>query len=402
MDIRACGGAQGAPAGAGPAWAGASSGRLPELDSLRGLAAFLVLIHHAHQTVPRIPLPEAKIVTFGAWVLLEHTPMRIAEYGRGAVLFFFVLSGYVLTRALLRTGSPGALAFAVQRTVRLMLPVAASVLLSVALYAAVFDPAALPALRDRTLSTWLEPPTVAGVLSNVTLVAYASELRLNIPLWSLVQEWRLTLVLPLVLLLRRRPLTLLALCLVLMLLGQVGGAAENRVQLGDDLRGSIASTLYFALAVGTGCVLALAGTPPTMAAGQRAAALVVAAVLFSMKSDLAIYAGSAVLIVVAQEEGGLRRLLRTTPLVWLGRVSFSLYLVHAPVLVACVYALHRGLPPIAVAVTGCAVSLLAAAVMHALVEEPSRRAARRVERRLSTRRPAGRDRRLAEGVPAES
>ncbi len=44
------------------------------------------------------------------------------EFGRPAVLFFFVLSGYVLTRALLRNGSPGLLAFAAQRTIRLMLP----------------------------------------------------------------------------------------------------------------------------------------------------------------------------------------------------------------------------------------------------------------------------------------
>jgi peptidoglycan/LPS O-acetylase OafA/YrhL len=402
MDIRVCGSAESATVGESPPPAITQSDRLPQLDSLRGLAAFLVLVQHAQQTVPPISLPDVKLIQFGAWVLLEHTPLRIAEYGRGAVLFFFVLSGYVLTRALLRTGSPGVLAFAAQRTIRLLLPVAASVLLSLALYALVFDPAALPVLRERTLFTWWEPPTLGNTLANIFLVATDSEMRLNIPLWSLVHEWRLTLLLPLVLLFRQGPLTLLALCLVLMLAGQVGGAAEDRIQLGENLHRSAASTLYFALAIGTGCVLALTKPLSVKGARQQAVALTAIAVLFSMKSDLAIYAGSALLIIVAQEEGWLHRFLCRTPLVWLGRVSFSLYLVHAPVLVACVYALHDELPPVVVAVIGSASSLVVAALMRVAAEEPARRLARRVERRLSTRSPygSGRDQRLTEPAPA--
>ncbi len=367
------------PAGSGPAWAGASMERRPELDALRGIAALMVLIQHAQQLVPPVPTPAFPGAGFLRWLLFEHTPLRILDVGRPAVLFFFVLSGYVLTRALLVSGSPGLFAFAVQRSIRLMLPAGASVLLSVGLYLVLFDPDALPELRDRTLA-WHEPPTVVQVISSTLLLA---DLALNIPLWSLVQEWRLTVLLPLVLLLRGRLLHLLVLACALMLAGQVLGARENQIQLADGLRGSAASTLYFALAFGTGAALALAGPLRALGRGERALLLALAALLFSMKSDLATYAGSVILIVVAQEPGAFQRLLRRPVMVWLGRISFSLYLVHVPILVAAVYALHGTAPPLAAAVIGAALALPAAALMRVAVEEPSRRLARRAERRLS-------------------
>src|ERR687894_2607052 len=105
---------------------GPGPARISELDALRGVAAALVLSQHALAVAPRVPIPELPGARFATWALFEHSPLRIVHHGRGAVLFFFVLSGYVLTRALLRSGSPGLLAFACQRTVRRMLPVAAS------------------------------------------------------------------------------------------------------------------------------------------------------------------------------------------------------------------------------------------------------------------------------------
>ena len=76
-------------------------------------------------------------------MLMHFSPIRVLEFGRASVLFFFVLSGYVLTRALMRNGSPGLLAFAAQRSVRLMVPVIASVLLSAGLFALLLGDAAL-------------------------------------------------------------------------------------------------------------------------------------------------------------------------------------------------------------------------------------------------------------------
>src|SRR5687768_2949456 len=104
--------------------------RLGELDALRGLAALLVLACHAAQIVPHeLAFLPGRV----QHVLFHLTPLRVVEFGRPAVLFFFVLSGYVLVRALMQGGSPGLVPYAAQRTIRLGLPVVASVLLSAGL-----------------------------------------------------------------------------------------------------------------------------------------------------------------------------------------------------------------------------------------------------------------------------
>ncbi len=363
--------------------------RLDELDALRGLAAFAVLIHHAIQLIPRYETPAVPGAGWLRYTLTQLTPLRIVEMGRPAVLFFFVLSGYVLVRALLRNGSPGLGAFAAQRTIRLGLPVAVSVLLSVVLYAAFAEPALPAEWRERSLFTWLEPPTTGQVVSNIALMADNDDMRLNVVLWSLVHEWRLSLLLPLVLLFRGRVALLIAAVLAMMAIGIMGGATENRVLLGPQLHSTVAASFYFAGGLGTGAVLALAfgqDVPRLSSQGMLAAGLATLA-LFSMSSDLPVYAASALLIVMARQPGHLRNLLRRPLLVGLGAISFSLYLVHVPVLVATMHALHDDWRPELMAAFGTAVALTAALPMYWLVEVPSRRLARRVEKRLSRQAP---------------
>jgi peptidoglycan/LPS O-acetylase OafA/YrhL len=231
--------------------------RLPELDSLRGIAAFLVLAHHALHLVPAGSWPSTAAVGPS---LVEATPLRVVGAGRPAVLFFFVLSGYVLTRALLAGASPpGLVAFAVQRSVRILLPAAAAVGLSALLRALAFDAAAAVSAPGDHLYTWLVAPTP------LRLAAEAALLRndLNVVLWSLAHEWRLTVLLPLVLAFRNRPLTLLGCAGIAAMVGSALGAEENEVFLPRDPFLGLAATLYFALAVGTGCALALAGPRPS-------------------------------------------------------------------------------------------------------------------------------------------
>ena len=250
---------------------------------------------------------------------------------------------------------------------------------SAGLYWLVFDPAAANVLQHHSLATWSEPPTLGNIIRNIGLIGADDQLALDQSLWSLVHEWRLTVFLPLALLLRERPWVLFALALVATATGLAGGATENGVLLGPRLRSTISATLYFSTAIATGAVLAMTGPHPVLAPRLRITAGIAAATSVSMQSDLAVYAGSALLILLAHGTGGLPQLLRMPPLVWLGRLSFSLYLVHMPVLVAAQYALHRLLPIWAAVLAGAIAALPAAALLHRLVEVPSRRLARRVE-----------------------
>ena len=61
--------------------------RLPFLDSSRGLAALVVLLSHFQLTI----LPQFS----NSWLL--QTPFRLILDGTSAILYFFILSGFVLT-----------------------------------------------------------------------------------------------------------------------------------------------------------------------------------------------------------------------------------------------------------------------------------------------------------------
>jgi peptidoglycan/LPS O-acetylase OafA/YrhL len=364
-----------------------SAQRLSELDALRGIAAFLVLLQHLrYMGLDPRPLASPALQK-AADMLMNGSPLRVLELGRSAVLFFFVLSGYVLTRALLRNGSPGLPAFAAQRTIRLMLPAAASVLLSAGLYAAVVtDPTVIAGeLRNNTLYLWRATPELPDIVrASLLLQLGSNRVELNLVLWSLVHEWRLTLLLPLVLLLRGRIWWLLALGCVGMAIGAMHHIGqENRIQLGAEFQHTVTASLYFGLAIASGASLAMWGPVPSLERGQRIAAAVAAVALFSLASDIAVYAASVLLIVLAQQPGAFQAALRRAPFRWLGRVSYSLYLVHVPLLVASVVLLHGTVPLWACLLLGAAVSLPAAEAMYRLVEAPSRDLARWAERRLS-------------------
>ncbi len=346
--------------------------RLPELDSLRGIAALLVLVHHASHLMPSGSSPNAASLGLA---LAESTPLRVVDAGRPAVLFFFVLSGYVLTRALLAGALPPRLdVFAAQRSVRILLPTAAAVGLSALLRVLVFDEAAAASAPGDHLHTWLVDPTPLRLAAEVALVRND----LNVVLWSLAHEWRLTVLLPLALAFRNRPFTLLGCAAVIAMVGSVLGAEENEVFLPRDPFLGLAATLYFSLAVGTGCALALAGPLPRLTREQRRAAALGVVAAFSFASDLAAYMGSALLILLAAQPGRFRDILRRRAAIALGRLSFSLYLVHVPVLLATWHLCRDLLPAWATAALGLVLALVGAALFRFCAEDPARRVARRL------------------------
>ena len=102
-----------------PGQATGPTGPTQLLDSLRGLAALVVVFTHVFSLGPEIAP--------AVWRLLDATPLRAVHTGRAPVVFFFVLSGYVLALSLLRPDAPGPLAFALRRTARLLPPVAGAV-----------------------------------------------------------------------------------------------------------------------------------------------------------------------------------------------------------------------------------------------------------------------------------
>ncbi len=104
--------------------------------------------------------------------------------------------------------------------------------------------------------------------------------------------------------------------------------------------------------------------------------------------------GAAGLIVVAIGSPFARRLLEARPVLWLGKVSFSLYLVHAPILATLAFSFGDERWWL-VGIVGVPLSLLIAAGFFQLVERPSHGLARRVGRGVQTGVAAVRSRMLS-------
>jgi peptidoglycan/LPS O-acetylase OafA/YrhL len=107
----------------------ATAPRLAYLETLRGIAALVVVLSHT-LAAANLQGPPAGIV-----LAMMASPLSLLINGRGAVIFFFTLSGYVLTLRALETGDAGSIVRgALKRWPRLAGPVLLSTLLSWALW----------------------------------------------------------------------------------------------------------------------------------------------------------------------------------------------------------------------------------------------------------------------------
>lgn len=110
-----------------------SSRRMASLDGLRGIAAVVVLLNHSFVLVPSVA--DAFNGTekgHGVAWWFTYTPLHVVWAGSEAVMVFFVLSGFVLTRSCEAVYSSWR-AYYPSRLLRLYLPVVAALLFAAAM-----------------------------------------------------------------------------------------------------------------------------------------------------------------------------------------------------------------------------------------------------------------------------
>jgi peptidoglycan/LPS O-acetylase OafA/YrhL len=355
----------------------------PALDGLRALAVGAVFAYH---------------LSYG-W----------ASGGFLGVDAFFVLSGFLITSLLLaewrRSGTIAFRSFWIRRARRL-LPALLLVLVAVAIYAATSVPSdQLGQLRGDGLATLFYGANwrfIATGQSYFTLFTTASPLR---HMWSLAIEEQFYLVWPLVAfvclrLVRGRRWLLAAVCGVgavassLVMAWVYSPANPSRAYYGTDSRAQL-------LLIGGLLAVALARWSPRAATTRAAVSCVgVAGIAYCFWawaeiSDTAswMYRGgyfvfgiavAAVITSVVQPDRPrflLRRALSLAPVVWVGRVSYGLYLWHWPVIVY-VTPERTGLAGWRLALLRVGLTVAIATVSFYLVELPIRRGRLLAGRRL--------------------
>lgn len=350
--------------------------RLQELDSLRGLAAFIVFTTHVIWAVPSF------------FAVGSLTPLFA---GHEAVLLFFLLSGFVLSLPYWR-GPVSLGAFLTKRICRLYPPY--FVALGVAMTACVTR-----AMGPDGGSGPIGWPLLLYHLPLVTDLENCT--RLCSPFWSLSIEMRISLVFPL--LVGLLALGRLALVAVLTLLASVAAVFGTTWLRHQGIETDYLLTLHYAGAFVVGIALARHRDAvlrywTTLPAAARVLGLTAGMELFfyAMRAADAHLVGSlayllgawgallgaAVIVVASLAPGRLRAVLTDfAPVRYLGRVSYSFYLFHYIVIQTFCCSFWTRFTPWTIPIAMLTVSLLIADLSYRLVEVPSIALGRRLAAR---------------------
>ncbi len=333
----------------------------PDVEGLRGIAVLLVVLFHAGLPVP------------GGFIGVD---------------VFFVISGFLITGLLLREHErAGVVSFArfYARRVRRLLPAAAVVL--VATLAAAYmivNPLDRPDVMADGASAALSVANVRFALAAGDYFATISQLSPFLHFWSLAVEEQFYLVWPAILFIlagggrRRVPLVLVAVLVASFAANLwLTESATNWAFYSLPGRAwQLAAGGLLAIAAGAldrlpRVILAVAGW--LSLAGLGAAALLLSSsVPYPGLFAVAPTACAVILLATGGLAAGPGLLLSTPPIRFIGRISYSLYLWHWPILILPAIALGAPLelePRILLALAAVGV----AALSWRFVEEPFRR-----------------------------
>jgi len=347
------------------------AGHLHGLDALRGLAATVVVVCHCLQAVA-LPAGTRHLLSHGAPALLLNA--------QGAVQLFFVLSGYVLARSLAR-GAVGPGEFWIRRIFRIHPPYVFAVLF--AWYASSLFP---PIVRGQGLTRWLQLASrpnvgVGRVLATLGFPGEADGL-LWVG-WTLRVEMIFSLLMPLLVVLARprRGVPLLLACAAILTL-RLGAewpwyAIDFALGLVIFQERRSLETWLGGLSGATGTLLLLLGAallaaPHWLHWAPRGAAVVSGPNL--PRAILVMGLGSGLVVAVASSVPAIDRALSVRPLLFLGRISFSLYLLHlAWISLLAPRIVVAGSPtsPLTLVAAVLAASVASATVAERWVERPS-------------------------------
>ncbi|MEO6505724.1 MAG: acyltransferase [Terrimesophilobacter sp.] len=370
------------------------SGRLTALDGLRGVAALVVLLHHTLLLNPEFPgsPPGADFTggTFFSW--LSFSPLKVFTAGTESVIVFFVLSGLVVSIPALRHGFDW-FAYFPRRIARLMIPVIASVLVAAAFVVAI------PQKSTQDSGTWLSRSSTpsfswGNIVSAMDL--FGGDAQINNPLWSLRWEVIFSLLLPvfviLAALLKRWWFAGIAGAVLLTWVGVSTGADSLRylpaffvgamIAVGMDgirrftdavNRRSAHHVIWLAITL-SGAMLLIAswltGPLPDEAIGITNA--------LKALTPLA----AAIIVVACIGWSALGRLLSWAPTQFVGKISFSLYLTHVPILIFSSYLLADA-PLIVAQIFGVSLALVVSVAFWWILESRSHEWSKRIGARAT-------------------
>jgi peptidoglycan/LPS O-acetylase OafA/YrhL len=385
-------------------------GRIAALDSVRGIAAFIVVIHHCFLTravysdffFTQWKTPATGLVS---WIFL-YTPARLVWAGYEAVTLFYVLSGLVLALPWVEGRAPEYKKYAIRRMCRLYIPYVVAIAAAGVLNVAFLQHAYVSGASQWVNSmTWTNHITPFLIFDHLAIIGHHATI--NGVTHTLIWEIRVSLLFPLIIvpIMRWGVRGALAVfgCLVALIVGlqlaygDISGvgnllisAKHQRIPL--KLAIELQWTAYYACFFVFGSLIAARLREIRLffsRAGSWLGFVLLGAGLLVFQGhwsqwhavqELMVAVGSVLILCAALAPGGVEKMLLKKFPRYLGRLSFSLYLVHVPVILALTI-LTRGalsLPLLILIVVPVSIAL--ADVFDRLVTAPSANLGHRLTR----------------------
>jgi peptidoglycan/LPS O-acetylase OafA/YrhL len=384
--------------------------RLIELDSLRGFAAVSVVVLHYLQFFGWDS--SNNIVAY----LLRETPLHIFSAGNEAVIFFFVLSGFVLSLPFFGGKQPYG-QFIIKRVCRIYLPFWCALIVAILLRTA-FAKGSVPSLGWALNTIWVSNVNLSEVLRHFSLLADFNVALFNGAFWSLVHEMRISLIFPLIMLLvvkfdwKVNVGMAVLLSAISYLLISIFKPASIVMPSALDATNILWTIHYVAMFI-VGALLAkhrakLVESVSRLNVVFKGLILIAGVFLYTFKywivplcyrmdyyrffgmtverlpypfltsllknfvvNDWITLAGCAIFIVSALASVALSRVLTNKLIHFLGQASYSIYLFHVPVLLATIYLLYRHAPVWVIVCTALIATAITSTLSYLLVERYS-------------------------------
>jgi peptidoglycan/LPS O-acetylase OafA/YrhL len=300
--------------------------RLEHLDALRGIAALGVAFHHCCYSFKGIPYNE---------YLYDLT-------GQSAVVFFFLLSGFVLSRSLAKEGAleiPGIVGYYIRRFWRIVPALFGAVVFSALAAMLYLLPREIPSATEWLHQVIFKAQSVSGFSGYLDSFLLTNR-DLDPPLWTIVIELIGSFLLPLLaLLLRRFPSLSMSVGLVIVLLS---------FRSNGHPRYYIAPLFGFYLGYLLQTVEAFLHTISTRVT-QWLLFFILLLWVYSLSGGFnyvvhTIILAALLALLIPCNLPWLRAFLKSSSLRFLGKISYSFYLLSLPVILLTYSALEYLLP----------------------------------------------------------
>ena len=366
--------------------------RIESLDSLRGIAAFVVVIFHI--MISFVLLYNANYLNKfdEKWTeAITLSPLKLFWAGNEGVLLFFVLSGFVLSLPFWNGRHLPYKAYLVKRFCRIYIPYIIIMFATTILVSFFYKYNNIEGLSSTFENRWGNLPSVKDIIMYILMIDINTA-NVNGVVWSLYHEMRISIILPLFLLIMLKFNFIksffinIGICLVsyaILIIGESFITSDLLLTISHGLRMTIYYCVFFLFGaylakyvntfvfVKNSTFVKLSLFTTSILIIEPRWVLHRVGLDYWMISNVISVIGILLLLTAVIHSNLADRILTVKPLLWLGKISYSLYLVHIPIIMLSVILLSNTIGLIWSFIVAILISLVVADLTYRTIEVKS-------------------------------